>query len=252
MRIRLFSAALAVIVSNATFAAADVIKVEGGAGPAKNVLLPVKDAFEKASGHTLQVLEVGGTKSFKDLMAGSIDMASAGFSFNELLQTLAKEGVAVPDKNAYTSQVVASARVYVYVNKDNPVSKLTKDQIKGIFSGKISNWKEVGGADVPVVVALAGLNPATNITFQNQMLDGAPYVAERGDVSTTDDLKGFISGSPESVGFGPSTMAGAAIKQVETPEVSRVITFITKGAPSAKVKALIDFVTGPGQSLIKK
>ncbi len=232
--------------------AAEDIKIAGGAGPVKNVLLPIKDAFEKATGIKLIIMELGGTAAFKELVKGNQEIGAAGFSYDELFMELQKEGGTLPDKASYTPAVVAKANIHVLVHKDNPVAKLSKDQLKGIFTGKVQNWKEVGGSDAPILITIAKLNPATNSTFKNQILDGEAFTKEIAETTTADEIQQFISGSAEAIGFGPSSMIGGAVKGVETQTIERVITFITKGAPSPKVQKLYDFIKGDGQKYIKK
>jgi phosphate transport system substrate-binding protein len=232
--------------------AAEDIKIAGGAGPAKNVLLPIKDAFEKTTGIKLIIMELGGTAAFKELVKGNQDIGSAGFSYDELFQELGKEGGTLPDKSAYRPVVVAKANVSVLIHKENPVAKLSKEQLKGIFTGKIQNWKDVGGADAPILITLAKLNPATNATFKNQVLDGESFTKEIAETTTADEVQQFVAGSAEAVGFGPSSLVGGMVKAVDTPPIERVITFITKGAPSPKVQKLYDFIAGDGQKYIKK
>lgn len=245
-------AVMLVLGSLGSVAFAEDIRIAGGAGPVKNVLNPVKDAFEKTTGIKLIIMELGGTAAFNELVKGNQEVASAGFAYDDLIDDLKKEGAAVPDKALYKAEVVAKAGVFVFINKDNPVTKLSKDQLKGIFTGKLQSWKEVGGADAPILITIAKLNPATNSTFRKQVLDGDAFAKDIAETNTADEISQFIAGSPESIGFGPSTLAGGAVKMVETPAVERVITFFTKGAPSAKIQKLLDFIKGDGQKLIKK
>jgi phosphate transport system substrate-binding protein len=233
-------------------AQAEEIKIAAGAGPVENVLKPVKEAFEKATGIKLTITSSGATIAFRDLVKGNLDASAAGFSFEELVQEEKKEGFDVPNPTAYSSIEVAKAGIVLLAHKDNPVSKLSKEQIKGIFTGKIQSWKDVGGSDNPILVAVSKLNPATNASFRKVALDGEAFAKDVADTTTIDDLKNFITQTPESIGFGPSTSVGGSIKQIETIEISRVITVITKGAPSPKVQKLIDFIKGDGKSYVKK
>lgn len=248
----LVAAALTCLVGGTVSAWGEELRVAGGAGPVKNVLQPVKEAFEKSSGMKLVITELGGTNAFKELMKGAnLDMASAGYSFDELILELKKENIEV-DRTAYKTVVVSRANIHVLINKSNPVSKLSKEQLSGIFTGKIQSWKDVGGNDAPLLVTIAKLNPATNTTFRNQVMGGADYAKDIAETTTTDDLKQFIASNPEAIGFGPASVIGGEIKGVEAPEIARDITFITKGEPSPKVKKLLDFVMGEGQKYIKK
>jgi phosphate transport system substrate-binding protein len=61
------------------------------------------------------------------------------------------------------------------VNSENPVKELTSDQLKGIFSGKIKNWKEVGGEDRPITVYIVGKESATRDVFKKHILQDSEY-----------------------------------------------------------------------------
>ena len=61
------------------------------------------------------------------------------------------------------------------VNSENPVKELTSDQLKGIFSGKIKNWKEVGGEDWPITVYIVGKESATRDVFKMHILQDSEY-----------------------------------------------------------------------------
>jgi phosphate transport system substrate-binding protein len=58
----------------------------------------------------------------------------------------------------------------VVVNPANPVSKLTVDQLAGIFTGKISNWKDVGGQDKKIVILSREVNSGTHVYFKEHVL----------------------------------------------------------------------------------
>jgi len=64
------------------------------------------------------------------------------------------------------------------------------------------------------------------------------------------ELRSAVEVNKEAIAIGTSALLSPSVKQVDTPEVFRVITLISKGAPSPKVQKFIDFIlTGPGQNL---
>ncbi len=67
---------------------------------------------------------------------------------------------------------VPSLGVSVVVNSGDGVSTLTREQVASIFSGAITNWKQVGGADLPITVFLRVANPIES-TFEHVYMDGA-------------------------------------------------------------------------------
>lgn len=240
------------VLATGSAAFGEEIKIAGGAGPVENVLKPVKEAFEKATGIKLIITSSGATIAFKEFVKGNLDASSAGYTYEELLQDEKKEGFVIPDPSAYKGFEVAKGQIVMVVHKDNPVTKLDKEQLAGIFSGKIQNWKDVGGKDAPILIVLSKLSPATNSTVKKAILDGKEFSKDVADTTTIDELKQFVAVNSESIGFGPATIVGGGVKTVESPGVYRVISIITKAATQPKVQKLIDFINGEGQKLIKK
>ncbi|MFA7404253.1 MAG: substrate-binding domain-containing protein [Pelobacteraceae bacterium] len=221
---------------------ADVLKIGAGAAPTENVLKPVKAAFEKASGLDLAIISNGPKQAFVDLERGSVDVAAAGLSFDDWMALLKKEGVAVADPKAYQAVIIGKDKVIVIVHKDNPVAKLSKEQLTGIFSGKISNWKEVGGKDSPILVVWGGLTQGTNSMFVKHIMAGTKPTDEVIAATTAEDIRHNVASNPEAIGIGPQAIVNPSVRSPETPEIARPITLITKGVPTAKVKKLLYFL----------
>lgn len=230
---------------------AEELRIGAGAAPTENVLKPIKAAFEKATGISLAVISNGPKQAFLDLDKGSFDAAAAGLSYEEWQKLMKKEGHEIKDPAAYQSVLIGKDRIAVITNKDNRIEKLSKEQLQGIFTGKISNWKDVGGKDMPVLVIWGTLIPGTNTMFGKVVLDGAAPTKEVLEATTAEDIKDKIKSNLEAIGIGPAAIVDTQVWSPQTPEVARPITLLTKGAPSPKVKKLIDFINGEGKSLIK-
>jgi len=228
------------------------LKIGAGAAPTENVLKPVREAFEKASGIRLTIISSGPKNALVDLEKGNLDAAAAGLTFEDWIALMKKEGVEVKDPAAYQQSIIGKDRIVVLLHKDNPVSNLSKDQLKGMFTGKITSWKEVGGKDLPVIVVWGKLIPGTNSLFVKNMLDGEPLVKDMLDATTAEDVRQNVASNPEAIGIGPSAVIDNTVKSPATPEIARPITLLTKGAPSAGVQKLVDFIKGEGQKYIKE
>lgn len=249
--VRIISLSTLFILLTAALSMADVLKIGAGAAPTENVLKPVETAFEKASGLELSIVASGPKQAFIDLNRGTVDAAAAGLSIDDWMGLLKKENVAVTDPAAFKPVTIGKDRVIVIIHKDNPVAKLNKEQLTGIFTGKLTNWKEVGGNDTPILVVWGGLTQGTNSMFVKHIMDGAKPTTEVIGVSTAEDIRENVSANPEAIGFGPQSILNATVRSPETPEVARTITLITKGAPSPKVQKLIDFIRTDGSKYIK-
>jgi phosphate transport system substrate-binding protein len=228
------------------------LKVGAGASGTENILKPIKPHFEKATGIKLQILDYGPKQAMLELEKGAIDVACPGMFFEELLDLMKKEDVPIKDPASLNIVEIGKNRIVVLIHKDNPVNELSKDQLKGIFTGKITNWKEVGGKDMPIIVVWGKLTPGMNKMFVEKILDGEPVLKEVLEVTTAAEIKNIVAITPEAIGIGPLAVVDGPVKTPKTPEVSHPILSVTKGKPSAKVQKLIDFIKGEGQKYIKK
>src|SRR6185369_15777070 len=144
-QIKALALCLVLLFSASLTCLAEEVRIGAGAAPTENILKPAKAPFEKATGLTLGSFASGPKNAFVNLEKGTVDAAAAGLSFDDWLALLKKEGVAVTDPKAYQSTVIGKDRVIVLTHKSNPVKDLSKEQLKGIFTGKTTNWKDVGG-----------------------------------------------------------------------------------------------------------
>ncbi|CAH2031645.1 substrate-binding domain-containing protein [Trichlorobacter ammonificans] len=250
---RLFLAfALLAGIITASAAPAEEIVLSTGSGPLDSVITPVKQAFEQESGIRLNILFGSASLAFKQFYKGVSEIAVVGTSFEEALELMKKEQFEVQQPETLYHVVLGKGMVRTVVNKSNPVSRLSRAQLKGIFTGSIVNWNEVGGPDMPIIVVLSTLNPATNGAFRKTILDGEPFMREVLELGHMDELRGAVEVNREAIAIGTSALLGGSAKQVETPEVFRPVTLISRGAPSPKVQKFIDFILqGPGAALVK-
>lgn len=226
----------------ATLATADVLKIGAGAAPVENVLKPMEVQFEKATGIDLSIVASGPKQAFIDLERGSVDAAAAGLSFDNWIALLKKEKITVADPTLYKPVIIGKDKIVVIVHKDNPIAALNKEQLTGIFTGKITNWKDVGGKESPILVVWGGLTQGTNSMFEKNIMGGAKPTTEVIQATTAEDIRQNVASNLEAIGIGPQAILNKTVRAPETPELARPITLITKGAALPKVQKLIDFI----------
>lgn len=135
------------------------------------------------------------------------------------------------------------------------------------MTGKITNWKEIGGPDLPITVVISTPGCACREEFQEILMDKEPYV-QNAMVSPMLTLSETVGNTPGAI--GPLNVGVIDIKRVKiikvdgvapTPEnvktrkykVIRQINLITKGSATGKVKEFIDFILSPeGQAIVEK
>lgn len=170
-----------------------------------------------------------------------------------------------------TQYEIGKDGIAVVVNSQNSVSGLTLEQVKGIFAGNITNWKEVGGADAQINVVVREDGSGTRDAFQEIVLgklDNGTKVSFKKDAivqSSTEAVQQTVVQDPNAIGF----ISFAAVKDAKalqidnvapsestimdgTYKIQRPFLFLVKGDASGAVKAFIDWVNGAeGQAIIK-
>lgn len=234
----------------ASVSSAAELKIEGGAPAIEKILKPVSQPFEAATGIKLAMVASGPKAALSNLEAGTIDVA-IGPGAEDWLKFMAKENAPVKDPKAFEMTVVGEDKVVMILNKGNPVSSLSKDQVKGIFTGKIDNWKDVGGPDAPVLVVLGKLiMPAVTI-FYGKTLDGEAPVKDVMEVATAPDVKASVASNVEAIGIVSHKIADDTVKVPDGPAVPIIFTLATKASPSPEVAKLKEFIQTEGKKYIK-
>ncbi|MGH7197139.1 MAG: phosphate ABC transporter substrate-binding protein [Candidatus Omnitrophota bacterium] len=122
------------------------------------------------------------------LINGTCEVAMSSREIKEKEISLAEK------KGVHPKQIsVALDGLAVVVHKDNPVSNLTLDQLADIFSGRVTNWKEVGGNDAKIVILSREVNSGTHVYFKE-------HVLRKGDAQSKEEF------SPEAL-LLPSSQA---------------------------------------------
>ena len=175
---------------------------------------------------------------------------------------------------------VATDALSVVVNPDNPVSELTIVQLSAIYTGKITNWREVGGNDATIVAISRDTNSGTHVFFKEQVVqmkgldsedksleygpkvlflpsteEGVSEVARNvnaifypGLGYVTDEVKSLaIKKTADDAGVLPSVAAALD----GTYPVARPLLFYTDGAPDGVIKTFIDYcLSAKGQAQV--
>jgi phosphate transport system substrate-binding protein len=155
----------------------------------------------------------------------------------------------------------------VAVNPKNRVSGLTSDQVKDIFVGKITNWKDVGGDHAPIHLFTRDEASGTREVFWEKLLQKGQVASSANVVPSNGAMKVALSQDPLAIGYLSIGHVDATVKALKldgvepsqenatngTYKVTRKLYMNTKGDPSPLAKAFIDYISGPdGQEIVKK
>jgi phosphate transport system substrate-binding protein len=128
--------------------------------------------------------------------------------------------VSVFGGNRPTEYKVALDGLSVYVSADNPIKEITLDQLKGIFTGKVKNWKELGGADAPITVYSRENSSGTYEFFKEHVLKGSDFAASAQTMPGTAAILQAVGKDKNGIGYGGAAYGAGAkhllVKKDET------------------------------------
>jgi len=226
------------------------VTIGSGAAAVENIFKKIEYPLQRARGIKLNITDSGPVQALKDLDAGIIDCAVGGVAFADWMEIMKKDGYAIADQSVYRSWVIGEDKIKVLANTDVPVAALSKEQLLAIFSGRTKNWSQVGGPDKPIVVVLGSQIPGTLSVFQKQVLGSAAFTKDAMMGTTAEDVKSRVIRNPGAIGLGTLSQVDYLVHSPATPEISRPITLVTKGAPSESVQYLLDYIKKDGQRYI--
>jgi len=233
------------------------------------------EAFSKAHpGVSVAVTGGGSGTGFSALIGGTCDIAETSRTIKDKERKLAQQ-------KGYDPQefTVALDGLAVVVHPDNPVERLTIDRLADMFTGKVTNWKQVGGKDMAIVLLSREINSGTHIYFKEHVLrkgrkdifgefspmallmPSSQAIAE--EIAQNENAIGYYGVGYVTASQKVVAVAKDAAGDYVTPEVediisgrypiSRPLLMYTPHEPTGIVKAFLDFVLSPeGQEIVEE
>jgi len=196
------------------------------------------------------------------LIEGTCDIADASrpMKVKEILLCQKKGISPVP-------HIVAMDGIAVIVHPSNPVQGLSMEQIKDIYTGKITNWKELGGKDQKIVVVSRDSSSGTFETFEKIVLKGKKVIPESLAQASNQTVATVISTTKGAIGYVGLGYISNTVKALPVngviPErktvvsgkypISRPLYMYTDGAPQGVAKDFLKFICSKeGQKIVEK
>lgn len=176
---------------------------------------PIAKAFaeylmRKDPGLNILVSESGSGNGAKGLMNGTCDIANMSrFMKDSEFQGAVEKGI-FP-----VAHVVAFDGLPILVHPGNPVKGLTLEQIRGIYTGQIASWKEVGGPDVKIVKVSRDTNSGTYETFESLVMQGEKIAADTEYVGSNGAVRQRVQSTPAAIGYAGLGFVDDTVKALE-------------------------------------
>ncbi|WP_302806320.1 PstS family phosphate ABC transporter substrate-binding protein [Cloacibacillus porcorum] len=252
-----------VVLSAATTAMAAPIVMDGSTTVLPFGQAAVEQFMKENAGVKFSVSGTGTGNGFKSLADGSAQIANASRFIKD------SEIKSCMDKNVYPVPfAVALDCIVPIVHKDNPVKGLSHAQLKDIYSGKVTNWKEVGGADAPIVVVGRDTSSGTYGTWQEMIMDKGEKtrVTPKAQVaSSSGAMLSSVSKNKNAIGYEGMGYVNKTVKGLQVDGVSataatarsgkyplsRYLYMFTNGWPKGEVLDFIMYMqSDAGQKIV--
>ncbi len=214
--------------------------------------------MEENPGVTVTVEYTGSGAGLESLAAGSVDVGNASRG----LKDEEKESGAVEN-------IVAIDGIAVITDKNNPITDVSSDDLSKIYTGEVTNWSELGGEDMPIVVIGREAGSGTRDAFEEllEVQDGCKYAQE---LDSTGAVLAKVASTPGAIGYVSLDVVDASVNALKIDGVEpteekildgkyllqRPFVMATKGEISEQneaVQAWFDYINSDaGKEVIKK
>ena len=224
-----------------------------------------EDYMKKNAGKKIQVTGGGSGTGIAALVNGTTDIANSSRSIKaDEVDKVRQRYSVLPVETS-----VAKDGVALYVNEANAVSQLTVAQLKSVYQGDVTNWKQVGGADAPIVLYSRENSSGTYVFFKEHVLQGDDFAASAQTLPGTAAVVNAVSKEKNGIGYGGAAYA-KGVKEVKVVgkdgqgyapnaenvksgkyPLARDLFVYTRGKASGEAKDFIDYCLSPaGQTLV--
>jgi phosphate transport system substrate-binding protein len=129
------------------------------------------------------------------------------------------------------------------------VKSLSAAQIRDIFTGKITSWKDVGGDDLPIVVVAEAPGLGTRTNVEASFLDGQPITPTARTMQALVQVIQVAAQLPNAISYGNLASITANVTVIPDVQVEQTLGLATKGAPSADEQKLAAAVAKYGAAM---
>lgn len=222
----------------------------------------------KHPGTTVQVTGGGSGTGISALINGTTDICDASRPMKPSERQKLKErfstlGIEIK---------AAKDGLSIYVNEASPVQEISIPQLKDVYTGKITNWKQLGGPDAKIIVYGRENNSGTYVYFQDNVLGGTDYMPGMQSMPGTAAVVNAVSKDKFGIGYGGAAY-GKGIRELKVKKdagstayaptaenvksgvypISRFLYLYTASRPTGAIKEYVDWILSPeGQDVVTK
>lgn len=246
-----------------TVAGAQTLSIKGSDTLGAKLVPQLAEAFKAAGnkGVKFEIAAEGSSTAFPALANGTAQLGMSSRKIKEDERTMCKtKGVYIKEHPVCHDMIV------VIVNKNSPLTNLTKAQVAKIFTGQIKDWSEVGGTPGPISIYTRNTSSGTYKDWQKLAMGGRDYPSSSQKMAGTEQIAQEVSKNKNGIGYvGLAYAKTPGTKALSIDGVQPVAANAKKYAyarecylyapdkPTAEAQAFLDFVKSPaGQAIAEK
>lgn len=163
-----------------------------------------------------------------------------------------------PHYKGLVEHIVAVAPFVIVVHPDIPVDSLTQQQLIDIFTGKVTNWKELGGPDQKITIIHRPPSSGSRMVIKTVVMQGREFTPNAVVMNSNGEVLTGVATTPGAIGYLDAAYLKESVKAVKYNGVPHTAANVangtypiyaferlyTKGEPTGAVKAFIDFIQG--------
>lgn len=256
---------LVTLCASAIFASGNTITMKGSDTMVRLGQRLAEEYMKKTPGVVVQVIGGGSGTGFAALVNNTTDICQAS---RDIKDQEVKDAEAKGIK-PYRIRVALDG-IAVFLHESNPVNELSLSQIKDIYTGVITNWKQVGGPDKKIVVYTRENNSGTYVFFKEHVLKNEDFSDYAQPLPGTSAVVHAVAQDPSGIGYGGIAWASgvkqALVKATDTTAaigptveavikgeypISRHLFWFTNGVPKDVMKAFVNYaLSTEGQKVV--
>jgi len=249
----------AVLVS---LAGAQTLSIKGSDTLGAKLVPQLEEAFQAAGnkGVKFEIAAEGSSTAFPALANGTAQIGMSSRKIKEDERTFCRtKGVYVKERP------VCHDMICVIVNRNSPLTKLTKDQVAKIFTGQVKDWSEIGGAPGKISIYTRNTSSGTYGDWQKLAMGGRDYPSSSLKMASNEQIAQEVAKNKSGIGYvglayskTPGTKAlpvdgvEPVARNARNYAYARLCYFYVPDQPSAAADAFMKFVESPtGQDIVR-